>query len=89
MIEEEVLFPALADQAELNGLIAELQAEHVQLKDLVDLLRTRSDRAVLSSFANLLEQHIRKEERVLFEATQRLLSREQLDRLALMIAPPS
>jgi hemerythrin-like domain-containing protein len=78
-VEEQVLFPVFSTFAELAGLVDELLAEHRLLVQLVERLRTSSERAVLVEFAGTLERHIRKEERELFESAQRLLSREQLD----------
>lgn len=79
--EERVLFPALAPFPQLAPLIAELLDDHRQLIGLVDTLRTSSRRAPIEQFSTLLEQHVRKEERSLFEQAQQLLSREELNRI--------
>ena len=49
---------------------------------MVDELRLASSRVMMLAFAGLLRRHVRKEESELFEQAQRLLSREQLDRVA-------
>ncbi len=83
-IEEELLFPALravspAGTAEYT-LIAELIVEHRQLEQLRDTIEhaSGSDRlpAILTAFADVLERHIRREERGLFAHFPGALSRD-------------
>lgn len=77
--EEEVLFPEAAAFAELKPLVDQLLAEHVSLRDYFARVERRElDAATLRKFAELLSTHIRKEERELFEACQRLFSVEKL-----------
>jgi hemerythrin-like domain-containing protein len=77
--EEQVLFPALATFPSVSDLVAELTMEHRRIVSIVESLRSRGDRSVIQEFCEVLGQHVRKEERLLFEEAQRLLSREQLD----------
>jgi hemerythrin-like domain-containing protein len=79
--EEQVLFPALETFPSASNLVAELTMEHRRIVSIVDSLRLRSDRSVIQEFCQVLGQHVRKEERLLFEEAQRLLSREQLDEI--------
>lgn len=79
--EEQVLFPPLAPLPSVHGLVAELTMEHRRIVSIVESLRSKSDRSVIQEFCELLQQHIHKEERLLFEEVQRLLSREQLDEI--------
>ena len=81
VFEEKVLFPKVMGLPELAGVVTRLLEEHVRLIGLVDQMRTNGDRAVIEEFCATLERHVHLEERVLFEETQRLLSREQLDRI--------
>jgi len=82
-IEEEVLFPALravyAPGTAEHTLIAELVAEHRKLEELYGTIEKArsSDRlpAALEAFADLLKQHIRREERSLFAHFPGVLSR--------------
>jgi hemerythrin-like domain-containing protein len=83
-IEEQLLFPALRavyppGTAE-HTLIAELVAEHRQLEELRGAIEKAhgSDRlpAALTAFADLLERHIRREERGLFAHFPGALSRD-------------
>jgi hemerythrin-like domain-containing protein len=82
-IEERALFPAAAALTSLSGLVAELIAEHRLLLALVEVLRAGGNRADIDKFCSLLRAHVRKEENLLFEELQRLLTREQLDQLEL------
>ena len=67
--EEEALFPAMRDFRGASDLLSELQSEHRELERLAGRL-AGADAAelpeTLGKFADLLEAHIRKEERELF-----------------------
>ena len=84
-LEERVLFPAAAALASTRDLVHELIAEHRRMTALVDALRYAANRAIMAEFSGVLRQHVRKEESVLFEEMQRLLSREQLDSIGKLI----
>ncbi len=82
-IEEQLLFPAVvahlgSDQA-VSVLIAALVAEHRRIERTVETLRTGPTAAALTGLSSLLRAHIRREERELFEETQRRLPRATLD----------
>ncbi len=77
--EEQVLFPAAHRFPELGPLVDELIEEHGQLrKHFARAKGGTMDATELREFAKLLSSHIRKEERRLFEALQKLLSPEEL-----------
>jgi hemerythrin-like domain-containing protein len=77
--EEEALFPAAATFAQLKPLVDQLLVEHQTLRGyFASAERREMDGASLREFARLLSAHIRKEERELFEACQRLFSAEKL-----------
>ena len=77
--EEQVLFPTARRFADLAALVDELMTEHEQLRTHFARAKERlMEAAELGEFAKLLSGHIRKEERRLFEAMQRLLSPEEL-----------
>lgn len=72
--EEEALFPAMRDFTGASELLSELLSEHRELErlaaqlggsEVAELVASRL-MAALSEFADLLEAHIRKEERELF-----------------------
>ena len=77
--EEKFIFPAAAPHDELQQLIDELMIEHTLLRWNVERARARQFTVTdLQVFTATLSEHIRKEERQLFEAMQQLLSRDEL-----------
>ena len=76
-IEEEVLFPVCAG----IPLVEELLAQHGEVRRLVEALRKAPSAALLEEFGELLTKHIRLEENELFEQAQRVVPREDLDRI--------
>lgn len=69
--EEETLLPALAARGETE-LVERTLAEHAELRALNRQL-AEPDGETLARFASLLHDHVRFEERELFEAAQRRL----------------
>jgi hemerythrin-like domain-containing protein len=77
--EEKELFPAAAKFPNLQPLVRELLAEHAVLRDYFTRAAARHlDRENLGTFAATLAQHIRKEERQLFEGMQNLMNPHDL-----------
>jgi hemerythrin-like domain-containing protein len=77
--EEDELFPAASDFAELLPIVKELVVEHVVLRDLYAQAAARTlDSAGLRTFADSLSAHIRKEERQLFEGLQKCLNQDKM-----------
>jgi len=75
--EEQVLFPAARAFAELSPLMEELLADHAWLRDAFGKAEAHMLYAPdVTAFARRLSEHIRKEERQLFEELQRLISPE-------------
>ncbi len=87
--EEDILFPAVKGKNnELDNTIEELLEEHVKIGGLVNSLRTDSDKeTILNELGNILEGHIRKEERILFEKIQQIFPEEELIKLIGVIEP--
>jgi hemerythrin-like domain-containing protein len=80
--EEKVVFPVALRFAELASLVEELANEHARLRELFGRAQERTlDRDELGMFAKLLSSHIRKEERQLFEAMQKLVEADELRRI--------
>lgn len=72
--EEQILFPAARTFNELNPLIDELLADHQRLRACFAKAEARqSSQEELLAFARSLSEHIRKEERQLFERLQKLM----------------
>lgn len=55
--------------------------EHQNIKLLVEAIKVSSDRPLLEQFADLLEKHIRFEERVLFPYLEENLNEAQLEEI--------
>lgn len=80
--EERVLFPAADRHEELQDLVDSLRIEHTLIRRNVDRARSRQFTVTdLQVFTATLSEHIRKEERQLFEPMQQLLSPAELDRV--------
>ncbi len=78
--EEEILFPAVKNKNnELDIKISEIISEHRKMDSIVKgLEKTQMLENVLDEFGQLLEKHIRKEERELFVEIEKVLSEEEL-----------
>ena len=77
--EERVLFPVARRFDELAALADELTSDHERLRVyFADSEQGRMDQQELEAFATALSDHIRKEERQLFEALQQRLQPEEL-----------
>jgi hemerythrin-like domain-containing protein len=77
--EEKELFPVASRFSEMQPLVDELFAEHIFLRDCFARAASRSlDRQSLANFGEKLVQHIRKEERQLFEGMQKVMSSQAL-----------
>ena len=85
--EERVLFPFIAEIApDLMKAYASLQAEHRLLMDLVGSLDPNEpDEYLMDDFGHLLDAHIRKEERGLFQDVQQLVKEEDWQRLHVLL----
>ncbi len=77
--EEQVLFPAARVFPELIPIVEELIADHTVLRELFFQAEERcmSSESLLA-FGQHLSNHIRKEERQLFERLQQLTNQEEL-----------
>jgi hemerythrin-like domain-containing protein len=80
--EEQHVFPPAARFAELQPVVEGLLAQHAVLRDLFARSAKRTlDSEGLRLFVDALSSHIRKEERQLFEAMQKLMSTAELTAL--------
>jgi iron-sulfur cluster repair protein YtfE (RIC family) len=82
--EEEVLFPAMKEMAGAAGVIDSLLCEHRAIETLIRQIGDMDGTldSTLLEFANLLESHVRKEERVLFAIYEEQATPELLDRVS-------
>ena len=77
--EEREIFPAAARFSSLEALVKELIAEHGVLRNLFTQAGARRlDGEGIRRLAMLLEAHIRREERQLFEGMQQMMGAEEL-----------
>lgn len=76
--EENILFPFLKGKEEsIDRLIDEILAEHIQINKLImSLDKKNNHEEILDELGNLIEQHIRKEERQLFQKIQSIFGSE-------------
>ncbi len=80
--EERVLFPAAENLPDLREIVQELSREHVVLRAAAArAVQGQMTRSGLEAFVSQLSEHIRREERQLFEGMQKHLSPEELVRL--------
>ncbi len=75
--EEEWLFPLAAESEEARPLLVEVLLDHQRLRALVRRLEQGADvRATMAAAGELLEAHVRREERELFPLIERLAAGE-------------
>ncbi|AKD02397.1 Hemerythrin-like domain-containing protein [Pontibacter korlensis] len=84
-LEEQTVFILAADTSEeLRQQAIHLQSEHRKLEQFILALPKATDAELpvkLDEVGKMLEQHIRQEERVFFEALQQELPEEKLQEL--------
>ncbi|MFW5700071.1 MAG: hemerythrin domain-containing protein [bacterium] len=83
--EEIYLFPVIKSVSVADELVTELEAEHQQIKSRFDKILNGfvHDKENVHNLALLLESHVRKEERQLFQIVQNELPFHLLDKLNL------
>jgi hypothetical protein len=86
--EEEGLFPLFVRHAGASPLVERILQEHMQLHGLARELRAQVaagevEPETLASLGSLLHDHVRVEERELFEEIQRVVPATELARLEL------
>jgi hemerythrin-like domain-containing protein len=76
--EETVLFPAARAFREMNPLVEELLSDHTWLRDrFADAEARKLSAEEITAFARRLSDHIRREERELFERLQQLIKPDE------------
>ena len=87
-IEEEILLPAYARHADPTAeAIVRVLTDHVRIRERVDSIRAAGGLSVteLNELGELLDSHVRHEERVLFPLIEAALPRDELAELAAAI----
>jgi iron-sulfur cluster repair protein YtfE (RIC family) len=85
--EEEIVFPLYTRHAGMTPIVERILREHMELNGLARELRAQvaagdAEAATLEALGVLLHDHVRLEERVLFEDIQRAVPSAELDALA-------
>ena len=85
--EEQVVFPVYARHAGSTPLVERILREHMELTGLAHELRAQvaageAEPATLEALGTLLRDHVRLEERELFEEIQRVVPDAELEALA-------
>ena len=83
--EEEILLPVYAKYASPNHpVIVDMLLEHVQIRSLIHQILKDGQLSVeiMERLGHLLEEHVRKEERVVFPLIEQTVPDEELTRLA-------
>ena len=84
--EEKYVLPIAKQIADLAPLVEELLREHAQLRADFEAAKSRTlDGPGVRRFAEALSDHIRKEERLLFETMQQKLSGQEMERIGAQI----
>lgn len=86
--EEEKLFPAVEnDDVQIKKLIKELVLEHKQITDYIKSIeKNNHTEETLNKLGTLLDKHIRKEERELFELIQNKLNETELENIKIILS---
>ena len=83
--EEEELFPLIAGVSEeIDQLIYMLQDDHTEIENLFQKIKGEVNQAwLMNELGKLIEQHVRQEERELFELIQKYADEPLLHKIAL------
>jgi iron-sulfur cluster repair protein YtfE (RIC family) len=80
--EEEVLLPLFAQYQEIDiSEIREMLMQHVQIRSYVQQIRgmRRKDRQIFRNSGELLQKHVRLEERIIFPMIEQAIPENYLD----------
>lgn len=84
--EEQILLPYLKEKdVELDALISEILNEHIILKERILSLNDNPNLVnQLDEIGRILDEHVRKEERILFEKAQAILNESELEQIKII-----
>lgn len=88
--EETVVFPAVWTFLTDNTIIERLKVDHTEMREMVDFLRDPLEKKLectLTRFGQLLESHIRMEEREFFPACEGVVPQDILHDIGRKLAP--
>jgi iron-sulfur cluster repair protein YtfE (RIC family) len=89
-VEEQHFYPALRDQEETRDLVEEALEEHSEVKEMLEELDSadKEDDGWVEQLAELqenVEHHVQEEETQLFPRAQKVLKKEEADKIAAAI----
>jgi iron-sulfur cluster repair protein YtfE (RIC family) len=89
-VEEQHFYPALRDQEETRDLVEEALEEHSEVKEMLEELDSadKEDDGWAEQLAELqenVEHHVQEEETQLFPRAQKVLKKEEADKIAAAI----
>ncbi len=78
--EEDILIPSISGKDNgIDSISSDILSEHERIYGLIEMLKNNIDvETILDKLGILLDDHIRKEERIWFEKIQSVLSEEEL-----------
>ena len=81
--EEDIFFPSARGKSEkIEKLVEELIQQPNKIDSLIEIIKSSAQPEVeLDELGKLLESHIRKEERELFQLVQKVFSADELEKL--------
>lgn len=81
--EEKILFPFVKGRDnEIDLIIKDLISEHNKMSEYISAIKKNEhDENLMDELAQLLDGHIRKEERILFEKIQEKFENEELEKI--------
>src|SRR5699024_4481454 len=82
--EEEILLPVYAKYESINHPeVVEMLLEHVKLRSYVKQILTTEDNLIplMNEYGELLETHVRREERVVFPMIEKALPEDELQKM--------
>ena len=86
--EEEILFPiARGYSSELDKMLDDIIEEHIVILEAFENIEKGDLEDNLDRIGNLVEQHVRTEERILFEKIQEVVPEEKLSEIIGKISP--
>ena len=82
-LEENIILPAVkGTNKEIDKLFDEIIIEHKNIENAIESLKDNNNiENKLNGIGIMLQNHIRKEEQVLFEKIQKVLSESELQKL--------
>jgi hemerythrin-like domain-containing protein len=79
--EEQILIPAMNNTSFDKSLNDQLLQEHALIRSYIGSMNNADKIPSIKAFTELLEKHIRFEERIFFPEVEKILSQDQLQKI--------